>query len=80
MALTGRQHQILIQLRHGPWITSKLAKEIGMQGQNVSREIVVLKRLGYIVKQSKTRAKDLRKKYHYISTKGTYYLNEHFRN
>ena len=74
--MTGRQYQILIQLRAGPWRTSELAEEFEMQKTNVSREIRELRHLNYV--QTEIDQNDERIKYHHITTFGREHLERSF--
>lgn len=74
--MTGRQYQILIQLRAGPWRTSELAEEFEMQKTNVSREVRRLRRLKYI--ETLKDKNDERVKYHHITTEGREHLERSF--
>jgi len=74
--MTGRQYQILIQLRAGPWRTNELAEEFEMQKTNVSRDVRGLRDLDYI--ETKTDIKDERIKYHHITTLGREHLERAF--
>jgi DNA-binding MarR family transcriptional regulator len=70
--MTGRQYQILIQLRAGPWRTSELAEEFKMQKTNVSRDVRSLRGLTYV--KTEKDPNDERLKYHYITTEGREHL------
>ena len=78
MILSGRQIQILIQLREGSWTTKELADFLGMFESNVTREIRELKRSGHIQLKSKKKADDLRKNHHQIDQIGRNYLNQKY--
>lgn len=72
--LNGRQTQILIQLRSGPWTTGDLQELFGTQQTNVSRDVRKLKKLGYIKASSDPTTEDRRFRPHRITDEGRMYL------
>jgi DNA-binding MarR family transcriptional regulator len=74
--MTGRQYQILIQLRAGPWRTSELAEEFEMQKTNVSRDVRELRHLDFV--ETEKDPNDERLKYHHITTVGREHLEREF--
>jgi len=72
--LNGQQHLLLIQLRSGSWTTTDLAEHFEMQETNVSREMRVLRKKGFV--KSVPDNSDKRIRHHHMTDVGREYLNQ----